>query len=131
MNDQPGDQEEIEKLRTPEQLAARAFKNRKKQRKRFLTLVAITLAVFLSWLGSTIFVTSHNVVAQQFQTSHLTVTLTLSSYSIALIMIAIAGGRICDIVGRKRMFLIAGSMYVITGLVGATVDNLWSLKDWN
>lgn len=127
MNDQPGDQEEIEKLRTPEQLAARAFKNRKKQRKRFLTLVAITLAVFLSWLGSTIFVTSHNVVAQQFQTSHLTVTLTLSSYSIALIMIAIAGGRICDIVGRKRMFLIAGSMYVITGLVGATVDNLWSL----
>jgi len=127
MNDQQGDPKEIERLRTPEQLAESTLKKQKKQRKRTLTLVSITLAVFLSWLGSTVFVTSHNVVAQQLQTSHLAVTLTLSSYSIALIMFAIAGGRICDIAGRKRMFLIAGSMYVITGLVGATVDNLWSL----
>jgi len=42
-------------------------------------------------------------------------------------MIAVAGGRLADIVGRKRMFMIGGLAFSATALLGLTVTDLWSL----
>ena len=63
--------------------------------------IAITLAVFLSWLGSSVFVMFHSSLASELGATHSRVKLALASYSVAVIMIAIAGGRMADIVGRK------------------------------
>jgi MFS family permease len=117
--------------RTPEEEAAhrlkKAAKKKTKGEKHRLSLIAITLAVFLSWLGSTVFVTFHSSLASELGATHSRVKVALASYSVALIMIAVAGGRMADILGRKRMFMIAGFTFSATALLGLTVTDLWSL----
>jgi MFS family permease len=120
--------------RTPEEEAAHLLKKAEKKKekgekrkKRRLTLIAITLSVFLSWLGSTVFVMFHSILASDLGATHSRVKLALASYSVALIMIAVAGGRLADILGRKRMFMIGGVAFSIAALLGLTVANLWSL----
>jgi MFS family permease len=113
--------------RTAAEEAAHRADKAKKKRVNALALSAITLSVFLCWLGSTVFIASHNVMAAQLGTSTLEVTLALASYSVTLIMIAIAGGRLCDIIGRKRMFIIAGLVFSLTSLFGVLIEDFWSL----
>ena len=57
--------------RTPEEEAAHLLKKAEKKKKkgekrekRRLSLIAITLSVFLSWLGSTVFVMFHSMPCQ-------------------------------------------------------------------
>ena len=124
--------------RTPEEEAAhllkkaekkekKATKKEEKRERRRLSLVAITLSVFLAWLGSTVFVMFHSSLASELGATHSRVKIALASYSVALIMIAVAGGRMADILGRKRMFMIGGLAFSAAALLGLTVTNLWSL----
>jgi len=113
--------------RTPEEEAAHLLEKAEKRRKHRLTLIAITLSVFLCWLGSTVFVMFHADLATELGASHSRVKIALASYSVALIMIAIAGGRVADIVGRKRMFMIGGLAFSAAGLLGFAVTNMGSL----
>ncbi|PHX60831.1 MAG: hypothetical protein CK552_03745 [Actinobacteria bacterium] len=113
--------------RTPEEKAARRADKAKKKRAKGQTLSAITISVFLCWLGSTVFISSHKVMAERLGISTLEVTLALSSYSVVLIMIAIPGGRLCDIIGRKKMFILAGLVFFVTSLFGLLIENFWSL----
>ena len=107
--------------------AAKKTKKAEKRENRRLSLIAITLSVFLAWLGSTVFVMFHAMLASELGATHSRVKLALASYSVALIMIAVAGGRIADILGRKRMFMIGGLGFSAAALLGLTVTNLWSL----
>ena len=120
--------------RTPEEEAAHLLKKAAKETKkaekkenRRLSLIAITLSVFLAWLGSTVFVMFHAMLASELGATHSRVKLALASYSVALIMIAVAGGRMADILGRKRMFLIGGVAFSAAALFGLTVTDLGSL----
>ncbi len=126
MSDGQGEIELPKTPRTAAEEAAHRADNAKKK-KKVLALSAITLSVFLCWLGSTVFIVSHKVMAAQLGISTLEVTLALASYSVALIMIAIVGGRLCDIIGRKRMFTIAGVVFVVTSVCGVLIENFWSL----
>ena len=127
MSDGQSDSELPNTPRTPEEKAARRADEAKKERAKRQTLSAITISVFLCWLGSTVFIASHKVMAARLGISTLEVTLALASYSVALIMIAIAGGRLCDIIGRKRMFIIAGLVFSVTSLFGLLIEDFWSL----
>jgi MFS family permease len=124
--------------RTPEEEAAhllkkagkKAEKEKKKGEKRErrrLSLIAITLSVFLAWLGSTVFVMFHSRLASELGATHSRVKIALASYSVALIMIAVAGGRMADILGRKRVFMIGGLVFSSAALLGLTVTNVGSL----
>ena len=120
--------------RSPEEEAAHLLKKAEKQKKKAekrnkhrLSLIAITLSVFLAWLGSTVFVLFHESLASELGVTHSRVKIALASYSVALIMIAVAGGRIADILGRKRMFMIGGLAFSAAAFLGFTVDSLWSL----
>jgi MFS family permease len=124
--------------RTPEQEAAhllkkaekeqnKAAKKEEKRERHRLSLIAITLSVFLAWLGSTVFVMFHGSLASELGATHSRVKIALASYSVALIMIAVAGGRMADILGRKRMFMIGGLAFSAAALLGLTVNTLWSL----
>ncbi len=127
MSDGQSDSELPNTPRTPEEKAARRADEAKKERAKRQTLSAITISVFLCWLGSTVLIASHKVMAARLGISTLEVTLALASYSVALIMIAIAGGRLCDIIGRKRMFIIAGLVFSVTSLFGLLIEDFWSL----
>ena len=69
----------------------------------------------------------HSSLASELGATHSRVKIALASYSVALIMIAVAGGRMADILGRKRMFMIGGLAFSAAALLGLTVTNLWSL----
>ena len=127
MSDSQGEIKIPKTPRTPTEAAAHRAKKRKKKRAKPQALAAITISVFLCWLGSTVFIASHQVVAAQLGISNLEVTLALASYSVALIMVAIAGGRLCDIIGRKRMFIISGLVFSVTALCGVLIENFWTL----
>ncbi|MSO27485.1 MAG: MFS transporter [Candidatus Nanopelagicales bacterium] len=127
MNDGQGEIELPKTPRTPAEEAAERAKKTKKKRAKALTLSAITISVFLCWLGSMVFITSHDLMAVQLGTSKLDITLALASYSVLLIMIAIAGGRLCDIIGRKKMFIIAGLVFSLTSVCGVLIENVGSL----
>src|SRR4029434_7630237 len=79
--------------RTPEEEAADLLKKAEKRKKHRLTLIAITLSVFLSWVGGMVFVRFDSILASDLGATHSRVKLALASYSVALIMIAVAGGR--------------------------------------
>src|SRR4029453_15693779 len=113
--------------RTPEEEAADLLQKGEKRKKHRLTLIAITLSVFLSWLGSMVFVRFDSILASDLGATASRVKLALASYSVALIMIAVAGGRMADILGRKRMFLIGGLAFSTAALFGLTVTNVGSL----
>src|SRR5262245_18382571 len=113
--------------RTTEEEAADLLEKAEKRRKQRLTLIAITLSVFLCWLGSTVFVMFHADLATDLGASHSRVKIAQASYLASLIMIAIAGGRVADIVGRKRMFMIGGLAFSAAGLLGFMVTNMGSL----
>ena len=127
MSDVQGELEVPKTPRTPAEEAVHQADKAKKKKAKALALSAITLSVFLCWLGSTVFIASHKVMAAQLGISTLEVTLALASYSVALIMIAIAGGRLCDIIGRKRMFVIAAVVFSVTAVSGVLIENFWSL----
>src|SRR4030095_11730427 len=78
--------------RTPEEEAEKKKQKGEKRKKHRLTLIAITLSVFLSWLGSMVFVRFDSILASDLGATHSRVKLALASYSVALIMIAVAGG---------------------------------------
>jgi MFS family permease len=133
-NQQQGEALPSKPKRSPEEEAAHLLKKaekkekkREKRQKHRLALITITLAVFLSWLGSTVFVLFHGVLASELGASHSRVKIALASYSVALIMIAVAGGRVADIVGRKRMFMIGGLGFSAAALLGLTVASVESL----
>ena len=69
----------------------------------------------------------HESLASELGASHSRVKIALASYSVALIMIAVAGGRMADILGRKRIFIIGGLAFSAAALLGFTVDTLGSL----
>ena len=69
----------------------------------------------------------HASLASELGATHARIKIALASSSVALIMIAVAGGRMADIFGRKRMFMIAGLAFTAAALLGLTVTNVWSL----
>lgn len=102
----------------PETLAA---KHRKKLRHR-IAIAAIALAVFDSWLGSSAFMGAGESMAISLDTTHLDVVLALGAYPVALILVCVAGGRLADILGRKKVFIWAGVGFAIVGLFAPLID---------
>ena len=87
----------------------------------------MAMAVFICWLGSTAFLSSGASVATTLDTTRTDVSLALSSYAVALILVCVAGGRLADVVGRKRMFLWAGGVFAFIGFVAPLIDSLLGL----
>ena len=110
--------------KTPAEEAAhqleKAEKKRKKREKRHKHRLS-------AWLGSTVFVMFHEVLASEIGASHSRIKVALASYSVALIMVAVAGGRIADIIGRKRMFVIGGMAFSAAALLGLKATVVSSL----
>lgn len=110
--------------RTPEESAAKKAAKAARNRK---AIAAIAIAVFTCWLGSTAFLSSGESVATTLNATRTDVSLALSAYPIALILVCVAGGRLADIIGRKRMFLWAGATFAIVGFLAPLFDSLLGL----
>jgi len=90
-------------------------------------IASIAIAVFVCWLGSTAFLSSGQAVATTLDATRTEVSLALSAYAVALILVCVAGGRLADIAGRKRLFLWAAIIFSIVGLIAPFVQSLLGL----
>lgn len=107
----------------PDSNGGAAHKGRGAARNR-RAIAAIAISVFICWLGSTAFLSTGQSVATTLDTSRTDVSLALSAYAVALILVCVAGGRIADIVGRKRMFLWAAAVFTVVGFIAPFVEAL-------
>lgn len=114
---------------TPEQRAARKHAKAVTRRRHRFTLASITLAVFTSWLGSSVFLASHHALSIEFGASAQETTVAIASYSLALIAVAVTGGRFADLLGRRRVFLHASLVFVAAAVVQA-LSPRWSDTIW-
>src|SRR5690606_18522010 len=81
--------------------------------RRWAALVVALLAVFMDLVDITIVLIAAPAIQADLQTSYSAIQWVLATYALALGLGLITGGRLGDIVGRKRMFL--------TGIAGFTV----------
>ena len=90
-------------------------------------IASIAISVFVCWLGSTAFLSSGQSVATTLNATRTEVSLALSSYAVALILVCVAGGRLADIAGRKRLFLWSAIIFSIVGLIAPLIESLLGL----
>lgn len=112
-------------MTTPADLPATSHQNKhRKAVKHQLAITSIALAVFVSWLGSTAFMTSGPTLAAGFGVPVADIPLALSAYPLALILVCVIGGRLADLLGRRNAFLWAAGAYVLIGLVSPFISTL-------
>ncbi|HEX6526971.1 MAG TPA: MFS transporter [Streptosporangiaceae bacterium] len=84
--------------------------------RRWLTLVAVSLATFMAYLDNNV----TNVAIPTIQRSlHLSVAgleWVVSSYLLTLAGLLLVGGRLADLYGRRRLFLIGLTMFTLSSL---------------
>jgi len=84
--------------------------------RRWLTLVAVSLATFMAYLDNNV----TNVAIPTIQRSlHLSVAgleWVVSSYLLTLAGLLLVGGRLADLYGRRRLFLIGLAMFTLSSL---------------
>ncbi|OJY38844.1 MFS transporter [Pseudonocardia sp. 73-21] len=85
--------------------------------KRWLALVVVLFAAFMDLLDSTIVNVALPSIQRELGASYSQVQWVVAAYLLAFAVVLITGGRLGDIVGRRRMFLI--------GVTGFTVASIF------
>jgi EmrB/QacA subfamily drug resistance transporter len=92
---------------------------------RWLVLAIVLAAVFMQLLDTTVTTVAVPSIQQSLHTTFGEVQLVLAGYSLAFACVLITGGRLGDIYGRKRLFLIGMVTFTVASAVcGAAPDGL-------
>lgn len=87
--------------------------------KKWLPLVVLALALFIVVLDSTILNVSIKAVISDLHTNLKAVQWVITSYTLMLAAFTITGGRLGDILGRKRMFMGGAILFGIGSLLAS------------
>ena len=82
-----------------------------------LTLLAVALATFMTYLDNNIINVAIPAIQQDLQLTTSGLEWVVSSYILVFASLLLAGGRLADVWGRKRLFLIGLSIFT-GGLAG-------------
>lgn len=97
--------------------------NRTEGRRRWWTLAAVSLATFMAYLDNNV----TNVAIPTIQRSlHLSVSgleWVVSSYLLVLAGLLLAGGRVADVFGRRRVFMIGLVIFTLSSLAAGLSDS--------
>ena len=92
-------------------------------RRRTVALYVVLLASFLDLMDSSVVNVALPPIQHDLHTSYETVQWVLTGYTLAFAVLQITAGRLGDIIGHKRMFLIGVAGFTITSaLCGASRD---------
>src|ERR1700745_4220736 len=97
----------------PEILAPQAASGDGADPRRWLTLINLLLAGFMNLLDVSIVNIAIPSIQRDLHASYADVQWALAGYTLAYALVLITGGRLGDIFGRKRMFLV--------GVIGLTL----------
>jgi MFS family permease len=81
-------------------------------------LLACT-AQFLVVLDVSLVTVAVPSIARSLGLNDLTMSWVVSAYTVAFAAVLLTGGRLCDVLGTKRTFVLAGSLFAATAVVGA------------
>ena len=92
-----------------------------------LTLLAVALATFMTYLDNNIVNVAMPVIQRDL---HLTVSgleWVVSAYILVFASLLLAGGRLADVFGRKRLFLIGLGVFTLASLAAGLADSATTL----
>ncbi len=92
-----------------------------------LTLLAVALATFMTYLDNNIVNVAMPAIQQDL---HLTISgleWVVSSYILVFASLLLAGGRLADVFGRKRLFLVGLGIFTVASLGAGLAGNVTSL----
>ncbi|MFZ4585351.1 MAG: MFS transporter [Acidimicrobiia bacterium] len=95
--------------------------------KRWGPLVVLAAAQFVMVLDQAVMNVSISQLVKDFDTSVTAIQAVITLYSLTMAMFMVAGGKIGDIIGRKRAFIVGLAIYGCGSLVTALSQSVWTL----
>ena len=98
-------------------------------RKTVLALVAMGVAVFIVANDFTALAVALPAIEKQFDTDVGTVQWVINAYALTFGVLIVVGGRLADIFGRKRVFIIGAAIFASFSLLGGFAqDTAWLIS---
>ena len=95
-------------------------------RKTVLALVAMGVAVFIIANDFTALAVALPAIEKQFDTDVGTVQWVINAYALTFGVLIVVGGRLADIFGRKRIFVLGAAIFAVFSVLGgAAQDTAW------
>ena len=89
-----------------------------------LTLLAVALATFMTYLDNNIINVAIPAIERDLQLTTSGLEWVVSSYILVFASLLLAGGRLADVWGRKRLFLIGLAIFTAASLVAGLAGNV-------
>src|SRR5213080_5024187 len=90
--------------------------------RRWLTLIILLLAAFMNLLDVSIVNVAIPSIQRDLHASYAEIQLVLAGYQLAFACLLITGGRLGDIFGRKRLFILGMTVFTL-GSLGCGASN--------
>jgi len=90
--------------------------------KKWGSLVVLSLALAIIIIDTTLLNVSLSTIIREFDTNIQSIQWVITAYSLVLAAFTITGGRIGDLFGRKRMFMLGAVIFAVGSLV-ASISN--------
>lgn len=95
--------------------------------KKNLTLLIILFSILLNGFGVDIYTPSLPVIQNYFNTSAELVQLSVGAYLVGFALIQLVIGTVCDTLGRRKPYLVAMGIYILTSICITQVNNIHEL----
>src|ERR1700712_3947878 len=92
-----------------------------------LTLLAVALATFMTYLDNNIVNVAMPAIQQDLHLSISGLEWVVSSYILVFASLLLAGGRLADVFGRKRLFLIGLGIFTVASLAAGVAGDVTTL----
>jgi len=91
--------------------------------RRWLALVAVSLATFMTYLDNNVVNVALPTIQRELHLSVSGLEWVVSSYLLTLAGLLLAGGRVADVFGRRRLFMIGLSLFTLSSLAAGLAGN--------
>ncbi|USD20778.1 MFS transporter [Microbulbifer variabilis] len=96
-------------------------------KKQIIALTALTFAIFLIANDFTAFSVAIPAMQRHFQADISTMQWVINGYALVFGVLIVTGGRLADMFGRRRLFFIGSSIFILFSLLGGFAVNVWML----
>lgn len=91
---------------------------------RWVVFAIVSIALFMSALDSTIVATGLPAIGRALHTRLAWVSWTMTAYQLGLVTAMPVAGRVADVLGRKRVFVVAAVVFTVASLACGSVDRI-------
>lgn len=95
--------------------------------KKWTTLVVLSLALAIIIIDTTLLNVSLGTIIRDFNTTIQNIQWVITAYSLTLAALTITGGRIGDLFGRKRMFMLGAGIFAVGSFMASISQSVGGL----